>query len=205
MKRGPHGQTRERIYQYIYECRMAGQPPTIREIQQAVGLRAVQTVQGHLQKLVDEGRLIREPGKARSYQLPSEVQPAAAPPLAVPILGHVAAGELSLAVEDCEGFVAVHAPSSERHQLFALRVRGESMRDAGILPDDLVIVRRQTTAAHGEIVVALVEDEATVKRLYRRDGELRLCPETPDFAPILPPPDRLQILGKVIEVRRRLE
>ncbi|MCZ7647918.1 MAG: hypothetical protein M5U26_22115 [Planctomycetota bacterium] len=119
----------------------------------------------------------------------------------MPILGRVQAGALSLAVEDREGVVRVRS----RHpagSLFALRVRGESMLGAGILPGDLVIVRRQPDAGSGEIVVARVGEEATVKRLVRRAGRVELHPANPDFPVLMPDPRDLEILGRVIEVRR---
>ena len=125
----------------------------------------------------------------------------------VPILGRVQAGALSLAVEDLEGYVPFHGHTREARaadDLFALHVRGESMTGAGILPGDIVLVRRQPRAASGEIVVALVDDEATVKRLRLRNNRVELHPENPVFEIILPRPEDLRILGKVIEVRRHL-
>ena len=115
-----------------------------------------------------------------------------------------AASRASPAVEDREGYLPVrsrHAPD----KLFALRVRGKSMIGAGILPGDLVVVRRQQTADSGDLVVALVEDEATVKRLRRRGRRVELHPENPDFDVIVPDPEELKILGVVIEVRRHLD
>ena len=125
------------------------------------------------------------------------------PPSLVPLLGRVQAGALSTAVEDLEGHIPARSKSSE--DLFALTVRGESMIEAGILPGDIVIVRSQPTAESGEIVVALVGDEATVKTLRLRRGRVELHPENPAFEPIIPEPDECSILGKVIEVRRALE
>lgn len=121
----------------------------------------------------------------------------------VPILGRVQAGALSTAVEDLEGYVSAKSNGSE--DLFGLRVRGESMVGVGILPDDIVLVRSQPTADSGDIVVALVGDEATVKTLRIRRRRIELHPENPDFEPIIPAPGECSILGKVIEVRRELE
>ena len=122
-----------------------------------------------------------------------------------PVLGRVQAGALTAAIEDPDGYVAVQS-RFRREDLFALRVRGESMVGAGILPDDMVVVRRQPQAESGDIVVALVGDEATVKRLRMVNGFPELHAENPDFPPIIPDPgEGLSLLGKVIEVRRFFE
>lgn len=187
--------TREKIYTYVRQRLMEGAPPTIREVQRAMGLKAVESARSHLEALVAEGRLVKQSGQARGYALPEEF-PAV---MQVPLLGSVAAGELSLALQEPDGFVPAERRSGD---FFALKVRGFSMQGAGILPDDLVICRRTPTASEGEIVVALVEDEATVKRFRRRGGRVELHPENPDFKVIVP--DQLVILGKVVEVRRHL-
>jgi repressor LexA len=173
----------------------------VRDVQEAFGFRAVQTAREHLEALVREGRLAKEPGVARGYRLP---RAGGAPTVLVPLLGRVQAGSLTTAVEDREGTLPVRSRRSPEG-LFALRVRGESMTGAGILPGDVVIVRRQPTASSGDIVVALVEDEATVKRLRRRGRRVELHPENPDFDILSPAPRDLKILGVVIEVRRILE
>ncbi len=200
MGRTPPGQTRERVFRLVRDRLLAGSPPTVREVQHALGFRAVQTAREHLETLVGEGRLTKEGGKSRGYRLPAGPEPT----VLVPLLGRVQAGSLSTAVEDLEGYVPIHSRHSPE-ELFGLRVRGESMRDAGILPRDIVIVRRQPTADSGDIVVALVEDEATVKRLRIRGRRLELHPENPDFDILVPRPEELQLLGKVIEVRRLLD
>jgi repressor LexA len=221
MARTPPGETRERIFHYMRDRLLAGRPPTLREVMKEFGFSAVETVRSHLQALVEDGRLMKNPGKARGYGLPEGGQP-----LLVPVLGHVQAGELTTALEDPEGYVTVQVPSgpygssggygaarrsSYSPELFALRVRGESMIGANILPGDVVVVRKQQTADHGEIVVAHVGGEATVKRLkFAADDEGNMRPilhaENPDFAPIIPdPPDALELFGKVIEIRRYLE
>ena len=204
MGRTPRGQTRERIFRFVRERLLAGSPPTVREVQEAFDFRSVQSAREHLEQLVREGRLDKEPGKARGYRLPlspSEAQP----PVWVPLVGRVQAGALSEAIEVPDGYVPAQVGRASE-DLFALRVRGESMRDAGILPDDVVIVRRQATARSGEIVVALVGDEATVKRLHRRGSRLELHPANEAFDPIvLTGDDDVSLLGKVIEVRRSLE
>ena len=196
------GKTRTEIYHFVHNRIASGNPPTVREVQQAFSFRSVQSAREHLEELVREGLLEKTPGKARGYRLPGrENQPAAL----VPLLGRVQAGALTTATEDLEGYVAVRSRFRSK-DLFALRVRGESMRDAAILDGDIVIVRRSATADHGDIVVALLEDEATVKRLYRRAGRIELHPENPAFAPIIPEDTaQFSLLGRVIEVRRYLD
>lgn len=196
----PEGETREKIFHFVRERILSGRPPTVREVQEAFGFHAVETARRHLENLIVEGRLGREAGKARGYRLPE------ASGLAyVPLLGRVQAGALTTAVEEPEGYIPV---SRERGtgELFALRVRGESMIGAGILPGDIAIVRRQPAADSGDIVVALVGDEATVKRLLLRRRHIELHAENPDYPPIVPTsPGEVIILGKVIEIRRYLE
>jgi repressor LexA len=193
MGRTPAGQTREKVFLYVRQRLLTGRPPTVREVQDHFGFLSIQTAREHLEKLVEEGRLGKE-GGARGYVLPDSVVA-----VLVPVVGHVPAGGLSLAAEDLEGYVPFEG--REGDDLFGLRVRGDSMRDAGILDGDLVIVRRQQTARTGEIVVALVGDEATVKVLHRSGRRVELRPRNPAYRPVVP--RELRLLGKVIEVRRR--
>jgi repressor LexA len=199
--RKSRAERKQQIFRFVRDRLLAGAPPSIREVQQAFQFRAVQSARDYLEALVEDGLLEKQLGKARSYRLPENTD---WPTLLVPLLGGVQAGLLTTAIEDPDGFVAVQS-RKERSELFALRVRGESMRDAAILPDDIVIVQRQPSADSGDIVVAMVEDEATVKRLRLRDGRVELHPENPAFEPIIPDPEQLQILGKVVEVRRFLD
>jgi repressor LexA len=201
MGRTPPGETRERIFRFVRERLLSGRPPTVRDVQRAFGFRAVQTAREHLEGLVSDGRLGKEPGRARGYRLGDDGRDEA-PTVLVPLLGRVPAGPLDAAIEDLEGYVPVrtrHSPDD----LFGLTVRGESMTGAGILPGDVVVVRRQPTAQSGEIVVALIDDEATVKRLRFRGRRAELHPENPDYEVLVP--DDMTLLGKVIEVRRDLE
>jgi len=200
----PPGQTREKVYRFVRQRLLEGRPPSIREVQEAFGFRALGTAHEHLEKLVAEGRLRKLTGKSRGYQLP---RPRQEPDFVmVPLLGRVQAGALTTAVEDREGYLPLLRPrGSRKEEFFALRVEGQSMRDAGILPGDLVIVRQQDTARTGDIVVALVEDEATVKRLRLRRRKVELHPENPEFPVLTPDPTDVRILGKVVEVRRHLE
>jgi repressor LexA len=214
MAHTPPGRTRERVYRFVQERLLAGRPPTVREVQEAMGFRAVQSAQAHLAALVEDGRLARDGnGASRGLRLPDAVRRGSPVPVFVPVLGRVQAGALTLAVEDAEEAVAVQtrAPADG---LFALRVRGDSMRGAGILEGDVVIVRRQDAADDGRIVVAMVGEEATVKRLRRvrlphGGTRVELHAENPDFAPIVleggPDAEPVRILGRVIEVRRVLD
>ena len=203
----PPGETREKIYEFMRDQLRSGMPPSVREVQQHFGFRAVQTAQAHLEQLVAEGRLHKHQGQARGYALPESSTDYAVPTVFAPLLGHVQAGNLQAAIEDREGVVPVQRGTrlAGSEELFALRVRGESMRDAGILPDDIVVVRHQPRADDGDIVVAMVDDEATVKTLRVQRGRIVLMPENPEFSPIIPDPSELVILGKVIEIRRYLD
>ncbi|OPY70674.1 MAG: LexA repressor [Syntrophorhabdaceae bacterium PtaU1.Bin034] len=193
------GETRGKVFQFVRERILAGRPPTVREVQEAFGFHAVDTAYRHLENLVAEGKLGREAGKARGYRLPE-----ARGIRYVPLLGRVQAGVLTTAVQEPEGYIPV-SPQQTYGELFALRVEGLSMKDAGILPGDIAIVRRQPRADSGDIVVALVGDEATVKRLRLNRRRIELHAENPDFLPIIPPPGEVIILGKVIETRRYYE
>jgi len=199
MARTPTGQTRQKVFAFVRRRLLAGHPPTVREVQEALGFRAVQTARQHLEALVGEGRLVAAQGRARGYRLAD----GSAPLVQVPLLGRVPAGHLDTAVEVLEGYIPVQSRGADE-ELFALRVHGLSMRDAGILPGDVVVVRRQATARDGEIVVARVGDEATVKRLRLRRGRVELHPENPAFPPLIPDPGEVEILGRVIELRRNL-
>ena len=177
-----------------------GYPPTFREIGLNVGLKSPSTVDHHMKKLRELGILQYEEGHFRSIALPDQQEAAPPPAGMIPLVGSVAAGAPILAEEHIEEYIPFDVgPHPEDY--FALRVRGESMLGAGILPDDLVVVHRQPEAYSGEIVVALFEDEATVKTLSRRDGAVWLLPENPDYEPINGRACR--IIGKVTGLIRR--
>ncbi len=206
MGRTPAGQTRNRVYAFVRQRLLAGDPPSVRDIRDALGLRAVQTVQAHLRALVAEGRLSHVEGQARGYRL-ADVPVVGALRL-IPLVGQVQAGALTTAMEEPLGWVPVHARYGDHGgQIFALRVCGLSMRDAGILAGDVVIIRRQADAESGDVVVALVGDEATVKTLHRCriGGHIELHPANPDYDVVVPDQQDLILLGKVVEVRRYLE
>ncbi len=199
--RTPQGQTRERIYRFVRKRLLEGLPPTVREVRDAFRFKAVETAREHLERLVTEGRLTKKKGKARGYSLPDlEKTPVMVP---IPLLGRVQAGDPTTAVEDIEGYVPVQPRGMG--DLFALTVQGDSMIGAGIMPGDIAIVRHQPTADSGDVVVALMDDEATVKRLRITEDRIELHPENPKFKPIFPDPNELVILGKVIEIRRYFE
>jgi repressor LexA len=185
-----------------------GYPPTVREIGEAVGLASPSTVHAHLANLERAGFLKRDPTKPRAIELRREPKAAPAPDVhKLPLIGEVAAGGPLLAEDNIEGYLAVPEPLSKGGEEFLLRVRGESMINAGILDGDIVVVRREQDARNGDIVVALAGDdettnEATVKRFFREDGRVRLQPENDALEPIFA--EHVQILGKVIGVFREL-
>ena len=186
----------QKIYAYIAECiRQQGYPPSVREIGEAVGLKSPSTVHFHLKHLEEAGVIEKGAGKGRAITLTS-------PPVEdrVPIVGNVAAGSPILAEECIEDYLTFDT-GGRTGEYFALRVRGESMLGAGILPGDLVVVHRQSEAQSGQIVVALFEDEATVKTLRRRDGKVWLMPANDEYQPI--DGTKAQILGQVVAVVRR--
>lgn len=200
----------QRIYQFILESiREQGYAPSVREIGDAVGLRSPSTVHFHLKNLAELGYIEKGAYKGRAIvpvdrskpDAGSEVLPEREPPVGrIPILGSVAAGSPILAQECIEDYLTFDA-GDRSDECFALRVRGESMLGVGILPGDLVVVRQQQTARNGDIVVALLGDEATVKTFQRKDGHIWLLPANPDYQPI----DGMEcsILGRVVAVVRQ--
>ena len=202
MGRTPTGETRRKVFEFVRGRLLAGQPPTVREVQDAMGFEAVQTARQHLERLVEDGRLVADRHKARGYRLPGSGREPRT--FFVPVLGRVPAGALAEAIEEPDGYLPVDARGAEPGELFALRVRGESMLGVGILPGDLVIVRRQPTADNGDIVVALVDDEATVKTFHSCGRRVELRAANPAFPAIEVEAEAVSLLGKVIEVRRIL-
>jgi len=187
----------QRIYEYISRCiREQGYPPSVREIGEAVGLKSPSTVHFHLKHLEELGVIVKGSGKGRAITL---AEPSI-PEDQVPIVGNVAAGSPILAEECIEDYLTFDT-GGRQNEYFALRVRGESMLNAGILPGDLVVVHRQQTVRNGEIAVAMIDDEATVKRYSRQNGHIWLLPENDAYSPI--DGTYAQILGKVAAVVRR--
>ena len=188
----------QQIYDYILSFTQAhGYPPSVREIGEHMGLKSPSTVHFHLKGLRAAGLITQAEGKTRAISVSGEGR---ARRDKVPIVGNVAAGAPILAEECIEDYLTFDTQGLTGEH-FALRVRGESMLDAGILPGDLVVVHQQQDARSGEIVVALFEDEATVKTLQRKEGKTWLMPENPAYEPI--DGDHAQILGKVVAVVRR--
>ena len=188
----------QKVYDYIVSCiQTQGYPPSVREIGDAVGLRSPSTVHFHLKHLEEAGVIAKGAGKGRAIALTE----APAPKDQVPILGNVAAGSPILAEECIEDYLPFDAGGREG-EYFALRVRGESMLNAGILPGDLVVVHQQPDARNNDIVVALFEDEATVKTFRREnDGHIWLLPENDAYDPI--DGEGCSVLGRVVAVVRR--
>ncbi len=194
----------QRILEVIHEFTAErGYPPSVREIGERVGLSSSSTIHAHLKTLERRGFIRRDPTKPRALR--SEVGPrAAARPetVVMPVVGKVAAGVPITAQENIEGEFVLPASFMRSSDGFMLRVQGDSMIDAAILDGDLIVVRPQRSANNGEIVVAMVDDEATVKRFYKEDGRLRLQPENPAMEPIYA--TDVTIVGRVEAVVRKL-
>jgi repressor LexA len=179
-----------------------GYPPTVRDIGKAIGLTSSSTVHAHLSNLEKLGVLKRDPTKPRAIEVLVDKARSAVSSGGLPLVGQVAAGSPVLADENIEEYVAVPGIAGGDQGQFVLRVKGDSMINAGILEGDHVIVRKQDTAKNGEIVVALVGDEATVKRFFREQEHVRLQPENDAVAPILT--REVKLLGRVVGVCRRV-
>ncbi len=190
--------TQKQIYEYLMErSQVSKVPPTVREIAAAVGLKSPSSVQANLDALEKAGYIERDPMLKRSVRVCNEAQHDYTQ---VPLVGTVTAGAPILAVEQIEGYVPYIGRGSSDKPLFALKVRGESMLNAGILSGDIVIVEKTPTAQNGEMVVALIEDEATVKTFYKENGHFRLQPENDAYEPIIV--NEVIILGKVVGLIR---
>jgi repressor LexA len=179
-----------------------GYPPTVRDIGKAIGLTSSSTVHAHLANLEKLGVLRRDPTKPRAIEVLVDKAKAAVVPSGLPVVGQVAAGQPVLAEENIEEYVPVPPIAGGDEGEFVLRVKGDSMVGAGIFEGDYVVVRPQETATDGEIVVALVEDEATVKRFFKEEDHVRLQPENETLDPILS--RDVQLLGRVVGVCRRV-
>jgi repressor LexA len=182
--------------------RQKGYPPSVREIGLVVGLSSSSTVHGYLKRLEGKGYLRRDPTKPRAIEVLDEVAHGSYNVIGIPVLGRVAAGVPLLAVEHREDIFPLPADFTGEGEFFILTVRGDSMIEAGMLEDDMVVVRRQPDADNGDIIVALLEDEATVKRFFRENGRIRLQPENSRLEPIYT--RDIQILGKVIGLVRKI-
>lgn len=192
----------EEILNYIKnEILERGFPPAVREICQAVNLKSTSSVHSHLESLEKNGYIRRDPTKPRAIEiLDDSFNMIRREMVNVPIVGTVAAGQPILAQQNIDSYFPIPSEYMPNEQSFILRVKGESMVNAGIMDGDCVLVRQQSTANNGEMVVALVDDSATVKTFYKENGRIRLQPENDTMAPIIV--DDCQILGKVFGVFR---
>lgn len=182
----------QKVFDYLLAREGEGLPPTVREICAATGIRSTSSAFAILVSLEQAGLIERDECSSRAVRIAGRARS-----VNVPLVGAVAAGVPILAQENVESYLPLPADVCRGREVFALRVKGLSMKNAGILDGDIVYAERTTTAEAGEIVVALIGDEATVKRLaYREDGRAMLLPENEDFEPILP--DQMTILGKLI-------
>jgi repressor LexA len=194
------------ILRGIHEIyRETGAPPTVRELGRRVGLSSSCTVQRHLDALERKGYVRRNRTKARSVDIIRSFDPTMVrrPTVAVPLVGQVAAGQPILAEENIEDVYALPADLVSGDETFMLRVKGDSMIGDGLFDGDFVVVRKQSSADNGDIVVAMLGEEATVKRFFRENGRVRLQPSNPTMEAILAPADQLAIIGKVILGLRR--
>ena len=189
MDRNTLTEKQARVYKLIVKSLADGIPPTVRELCKNAGIKSTSTVHGILESLEENGYIIRNAGNSRGIRLAGGT-----PSSQVPVLGKVTAGNPILAVEQIEDYIPY--PTSDAEGLFALRVSGLSMRDAGILDGDLIVANRDLAVHSGDIVVAMIEDEATVKTLGFENGRPVLYPENPDFEPIRA--ERIDILGRVV-------
>ena len=180
------------VYNYLKKAIANSLPPTVREICEATGIRSTSTVHAALSWLEQEGYIVRDAHSSRSIKLSGTEDSAM-----VPLIGKVTAGQPILAVEEIQSYIPYPTSSERSDSLFALRVSGLSMRDAGILDGDIIVADKDLPSGNGDIVVAMIEDEATVKRLIVEKGSKPyLLPENPDFEPIRP--EHMDILGRVV-------
>ena len=194
----PLTKSQQKVYDYITECAQQQRVPSVREICAATGLKSTSTVHLHLKTLEERGLIEREKGINRCIKVSGMDRSAS-----IPVLGRVTAGVPILAVEEIETYIPISESLRRGRELFALRVMGESMINAGILSGDIVIVHRTPVANNGDIVVAMIEDEATVKRFYKEDGHFRLQPENDAFEPIIA--DEVVLLGTVVALYRNYD
>ena len=179
------------IYKFLVKTMSGPVPPTVREICCATGIKSTSTVHAVLKSLEDEGYISRDPKCSRAIRIEGACESSQ-----IPLLGKVTAGQPILAVEEIEDYIPYPISAAGAESLFALRVVGLSMRDAGILDGDIIVADKDAAWHSGDIVVALIEDEATVKRIVLKNNSVILMPENPDYDPIYP--ENPSVLGKVI-------
>ena len=201
----PRGDNQQRILDYIKsEIQTKGYPPSVREIANAVGLKSTSTVHGHLQRLEKRGLLHRDAMKPRAMEVVGDPNFIRNTTTAVPVVGQVQAGVPILAEQNLEDYVPIPDVMLGKGEHFILRVHGESMIDAGIMDGDYIIVRQRAEAHDGDIIVAMIDDSATVKRFFREeDGTFRLQPENSAMEPIYT--KELTIVGEVVSLFRLIK
>ena len=211
MPRRPHGDTQQRILDYIENSiEVNGYPPSVREICDKVGLKSTATIHARLRKLEEHGKIVRDSSKNRSIKVigleennSSKIEYVDDRYIDIPVYGKIAAGQPITAIDEVTDTFPLPIGFAQNKDLFMLRVSGESMINAAILDGDMIIVSKQNTANNGEIVVALLDNEnATVKTFYKENGHIRLQPENDTMEPIIV--KDVKILGKVIGIFRKL-
>ena len=185
------------VYEYILERSTEGVPPTVREICMELGFKSTSTAHKFLVELEDAGYIVRESGLNRNIRINVEKV------LQVPVVGNVAAGQPITAIQNIEGYIPYKARGYSYGDLFALNVKGDSMENIGIMHGDIVVAKVASYAEDGEIVVAMIEDEATVKRFYKVNGHFELKPENDKYEPIVC--DEVTILGRIVACIRSYE
>lgn len=194
MSKTPLTEKQQSVYNFLVKQMSSGFPPSVREICSATGIKSTSTVHAILNALDEEGYIVRDPKNSRSIRINSDFESAM-----VPLVGRITAGKPILAVEEIEDYIPY--PSKDADGLFALKVVGLSMKDAGILDGDIIVADKNSACRNGDIVVGMDGDEATVKRLVIKNGQIIFMPENPDFSPIYP--QEPMVLGKVIGSYRK--
>ena len=189
MDKAPLTAKQEAVYNFLVKKMQNGIPPTVREICNATGIKSTSTVHAILGALEEQGYILRDAKYSRAIRLENDFEASM-----VPLVGRVTAGQPILAVEQIEDYIPY--PTKNADGLFALKVVGFSMRDAGILPDDIVIADKNAPCRSGDIIIGMDGDEATVKRLLIKGNQVIFMPENPDFSPIYP--EKPMVLGKVV-------
>ena len=194
MSKPPLTEKQQDVYNFLVKQMSQGLPPTVREICSATGIKSTSTVHAILGALEDGGYIIRDPKNSRSIRVDM-----GAPSAMVPLVGRITAGKPILAIEEIEDYITY--PSKDAEGLFALKVVGLSMKDAGILDGDIIVANKNVPCRNGDIVVGMDGDSATVKRLVIKNGQIIFMPENPDFEPIFP--ENPTVLGKVVGSYRK--
>ncbi len=194
MSKAPLNEKQKKVYDFLVKEMSGGFPPTVREICNATGIKSTSTVHSILSVLEEGGYIIRDAKSSRAIRLDMEYESAM-----IPVVGKITAGQPILAVEQIEDYIPF--PKENADGLFALRVSGLSMKDAGILDGDIIIADKNASCRNGDIVIGMDGDDATVKRLVIKDGQIIFMPENPDFSPIYP--EDPHVIGKVIGSIRR--